>query len=85
MVILVLVLAGKVRRVEADEAVDGVLAETLETTEETVVRSTVVYVSLLCRPTKNENALTLVLKLVKPRILVQFVLKVRIMKIATIV
>lgn len=36
----VLVLAGRVRRVEAEEAVEGVLAETLETTEETMLRST---------------------------------------------
>ena len=41
MVMRVEVLVGRVRSVEALETVDGVPAETLETTEETVVRSTV--------------------------------------------
>ena len=38
--ILVYVVLGRSRSVEADEAVDGALALTLETTEEIVDRST---------------------------------------------
>lgn len=74
--ILVLVLAGRVRSVDAEEAVEGVLAETLETTEETMVRSTAEYVSSLKRSMSAADTLTLVLKLVKPRVVLQFVLEV---------